>query len=365
MNTHIRGKVILALGADIKNRAVTGDGRVLYAGPDIGDLSEAGNFASFKRGINALIKKIKKKPDIIAHDTHPAYFSSRYAKSLAAVYPFAVLMPVQHHFAHIASVIFERGLKGPVIGVSFDGTGYGADGNIWGGEFLICASGRFRRFARLKYRKMPGGDKVVSEPWRMAVSVLGAGATAFLTHVPAGDVNIVLSMLSKNINCPLTSSAGRIFDAAAALMGLTEYASYEAEGPIRLERICDAKEKGSYRFGAGRESGLIIVDTDGMFRDIIRDIKRGVDPSAISGKFHNTMADIIISVVTPAARKRKINSVALSGGVFLNKVLFAKASEGLKARGFSVYTNTNIPVSDLNVGYGQYYMAGVGSRMLV
>lgn len=348
-------KTILALGADIKNRILLAKGNTLYFGVDIGDLNDAQNFELFKKEIRKGLKEAK--PNIIACDLHPGYFSSQLAKEFSLRLKTYNLKLIQHHHAHIASVIQEHDLKSAVIGVSFDGTGYGTDGNFWGGEFLLTQGSEFRRLAHLKYRKMPGGDKVVSEPWRMVLSILGKKGISHLAGINKKDKELVLTMMAKNINSPLTSSAGRLFDAAAALLGLTVYASYEAEGPIKLEKICDERIKERYEFKIIKENGCHVVDTDRLFLGMVKDLKKGKAKPIIATKFHNSMAEIIIAMVKKLSRAFRIKDVALSGGVFQNNFLKTKVIKEIASTGLNVFTNLHIPVNDLNISLGQYYVS--------
>jgi hydrogenase maturation protein HypF len=350
-------KTIFATGGDIKNKFLFAKGDELYPGPDIGDLSDAENFEKFKKEAHCLAIDKKIKPSVIAYDLHPGYFSTKFAKEkhswLAKKYK---LIPVQHHHAHIASVMYEYDLKEPVIGATFDGTGYGTDGNIWGGEFLLAEGANFKRLAYLKYRPMPGGDKVISEPWRMVLSILAEEGASFIEGVPEKDKKLVLAMLEKGINSPLTSSAGRLFDAASALLGLCVYASYEAEGPIKLEAMCSEEVVESYKFSVMREEDHYIVDTDGVFKGMASDI--GKKPEAlIATKFHNSMAEVISRMVQKLSREYRINKIVLSGGVFQNKFLKKRVLEKLEKTNLKIFTNRSYPAGDLNVALGQYYVS--------
>jgi len=346
---------ILALGADMKSKFLMATEGGLFFGPEIGDLSEAGNYESLKRQLRKALKKFQ--PTIIAHDLHPGYLSTIFAKEHLSLLPCAFLLPVQHHHAHIASVMCEHDLKGPVIGVSFDGTGLGTDGNIWGGEFLIVDKKGFKRAGHLKYWKMPGGDKVITQPWRMALSITGEKGAGFITEVPEKEKELIFTMVSRGINAPLTSSAGRLFDAAAALMGLCVHASYEAEGPIKLESICDKKTRGSYKFKILEENNCDIVDTKDLFAGIIEDMEKREDKGVIAAKFHNSMSKIVVKMVKRLSQKHDIKKVALSGGVFQNDFLKTKVIEGLTQARFKVFINDSIPVNDLNIAVGQYYVS--------
>jgi len=339
----------------MKNKFLVAKGKTLSFGPDIGDLSDAGNHELFKKELRGAVKKFK--PDVIACDLHPGYFSRKIVNESGLQLKAYSLQPVQHHHAHIASVIEEHGLAGPVIGVSFDGTGFGTDGNIWGGEFLLVDKKGFKRLAHLKYYKMPGGEKVVSEPWRMVLSILGERAIPFLKGIRREEKEAVLMMCRRGINSPLTSSAGRLFDAAAALLGICLYASHEAEGPIKLEAMCRRGINEAYAFRTSKEKEIYVIDTESIFLNMLKDIKKGVEKSIIATKFHNSMASVIADTVKSLSRSKRINKIALSGGVFQNKFLKTKVTEKLKSLKLRVFTNEKLPVTDLNISLGQYYVS--------
>ena len=346
-------KKVLALGADVKNRFLLARGKSIHYGPEIGDLSEVANYEVFKKSVNRAIKRTR--PDIIACDLHPNYFSTKFAKELCQLSA-VNCEPIQHHHAHIASVIAEHNLKGPVIGVSFDGTGFGTDGNIWGGEFLIVNRKGFRRLAHLKYHTMPGAEKVVHEPWRMALSIVGKKAISILKGVDKKDKEVVLKMAEKGINSPLTSSAGRLFDAAAALLGVCRFASYQAEGPIKLEALCDGRVRDSYKVKV-KGKDAYIIDTDPIFDGMLKDIKKGRGNKVIATKFHNSMAGIVISMVKRLSKELRICNIALSGGVFQNRFLMNRALEGLEKSGLNIFTNKKYSIGDFNIALGQYHVS--------
>ncbi|MFH0877428.1 MAG: hypothetical protein V1863_04305 [Candidatus Omnitrophota bacterium] len=352
---------VLCVGADIKNRFLIARDQNFFLGPEIGDLDDVLHYESFKREIRQALKKSKAGPSLIACDLHPGYFSTRFAKGLSR--DLAVRhVDVQHHHAHIASVLEEHGLRKPVLGVSFDGTGFGTDDKIWGGEFLLVKKHSFKRLAHLKYLKMPGAEKVVRQPWRMALSVLGKTAVPFLKGIRREDKEIVLSMMSKDTNSPLTSSAGRLFDAAAALMGLCENAAYQAQGPMELEGLCDDSIRARYDFDIGRSDGSYVVDAQGVFFGMVRDLRRGKSPCEISTKFHNSMVEIIVTMVKQLSNDTGLRDVVFSGGVFQNKFLKKWAMKKCALCGFGVFTNERLPVNDLNIAWGQYYVSGRTSQ---
>ncbi len=353
-------KTVLALGADMKNRFLVASGNTLRFGPDINDLNDAQNYEVFKRSISKALKNIK--PDIIARDLHPDYFSTQFAKTFVHSPSSVVHRAIQHHHAHMASVMLEHNLEKPVIGVCFDGTGFGSDSNIWGGEFLLVDRKGFKRLAHLKYNKMPGGERAIKEPWRMALGILGKKAIPFIRGVERRQIEAVLSMCEKNINSPLTSSAGRLFDAAAALLGVCTHASYEAEGPIKLESMCRDLTDGSYKFDISKKNGQYIIDPQGIFTGMLKDLKLSKNKKVIAAKFHNSMACIIVNTVKKLSRDTRRKRVALSGGVFQNEFLKKKTIKKLTSSGFRVFTNEKTPVNDLNISLGQYYVLSASGK---
>lgn len=363
-----KNKTIFAAGSDIKNRFLFAKGKEIYPGPDIGDLNDADNYEKFTKAAARLSKKTG-MCDIAACDLHPGYFSSKFTEARGKGRRH---LRIQHHHAHVASVILEHALTKPVIGVCFDGTGYGADGHIWGGEFLVVDKKGFERAAHLKYRKMPGGDRVVAEPWRMALSVLGERGVRFIKKASKKDKDLILKIMAKDINSPLTSSAGRLFDAAAALLGICVYAAGEAEGPVKLESICDVSERGSYAFRTTEEDDRYIIDAKGLFLGMARDIEKmengkgkrkrekgkgKKEKGKIAARFHNSMSRIIVETVRKISKRTGIKEVALTGGVFQNNFLKAKATCGLEKDGFRVFVNETLPANDLNIAFGQYFVA--------
>ena len=342
-------KTILALGADIKNRILLAKGKTLFFAEDLGDLTLAGNFSRFKKEVNWALKI--SRPDIIACDLHPNYVSSIFAQTIHHS-PFAI----QHHHAHIASVMQEHGLTGSVLGVSFDGSGFGNDGNSWGGEFLLVNKRGFKRLGQLKYQKMPGKDKVVFEPWRMVLSILGNKARPVLKTIKKKKQELIMHMLAKDINLALTSSAGRLFDAAAGLLGLCVNASHEAEGPMRLERICARTVKQHYPFQIEKKGGYLVIDPKPVFLGLLGDLKKGRAADVLSAKFHNSMTEIIVQTVRKLSLSSRAKKIVLSGGVFQNKILLKAAIKRLSSYGFKVFTNRHTPVNDLNISLGQYFI---------
>ncbi len=367
-------KPILACGADLKGAFAFAIGRKAILVDEFGDLSDLDNFTKYSRVIKYYRKKLRINPKIIACDLHSDYFSTRFAKAYILDPVPCTLYPVQHHEAHIASAIIENNIKGNVIGVAFDGTGYGSDGFIWGGEFFIGGLKGFRRAAHLEYIPMPGGEMAIKEPWRMAASYLYRAfgkdfSTSRLVRNYTSsavekhnfglarrikiDTSILLKMIDKNINSPLTSSAGRLFDAAGSLILAKAKVSKEAELPIELERLILPGRSGSYKFRFRPDDEGIIIDTKEIIKGIVKDLSDKAERQEISRKFHNTMALVIAKTVLRLSGKSGIRQAVLGGGVFQNRYLTAKAVELLEAFGLKAYTHSNIPTGDSGIPLGQ------------
>jgi hydrogenase maturation protein HypF len=289
---------------------------------------------------------------------HPDYFSTGFATRLSNDLN-VKLVPVQHHHAHIVSCMAEYGLDGNVIGISLDGTGYGTDGKIWGGEFLIADTGHFTRFTHFDYVSVPGGDIASDEPWRMAYSYLlkyfgpdfDFGSIPSLNKIDKEKKDLVKQMLIKGINSPLSSGAGRLFDAVSAILGLCTESSFDSEAPMRLESVINHNTDLYYPFEFDDTIGF-----SGTFRGILEDLPR-LAISSISAKFHNTIAEIIVRVSVKIRKVIELNRVVLSGGVFQNKYLLEKSVTRLEAEGFKVYTNHLVPANDGGISLGQLVVA--------
>jgi len=273
---------------------------------------------------------------------------------------------VQHHHAHIASVMAEHGVTESVIGVSFDGTGLGDDQHIWGSEFLVCDLAGFRRLAHLEYIPMPGGDMATHEPWRMAVSYLyniyGRDMLdmdlPFLRKLNLLTVEQVIQAIEKNINSPLTSGAGRLFDAAAALLDLCTFSSFHAEAPMRLENIVSTVTRQAYPYDEGAAISMAPA-----FRAMVDEVMGGVDVGLISTKFHNTMGEIIINGVKKISRDSGIRKVVLSGGTFQNSYLSSMVESGLMDAQFRVLFPRQLPTNDGGIALGQLVIAAKKREM--
>lgn len=344
-------KPMLACGADMKGAFALAKGDTAYLFDGFGDLSELDNFAKYEKTIKASCNKLKIKPRIIACDLHPSYFSTQLAESLQLKACSLKLYKIQHHEAHIASAIVDNNIKGELLGVAFDGTGYGSDGKIWGGEFFAGSVKNLKRITHLDYIPMPGGEACVKEPWRMAASylysVFGEGFLKlkinFIKDIDNKRWDVLKSMIDKKINSPLTSSMGRLFDAIGSLILNKSYAQFEAELPIGLEKIADKDIDASY-------------DPDNsakIIKGVVRDLEKRTADSIISAKFHNSVAGLILKT----AKKAKIKKIVLSGGVFQNIYLVNKTVSLLNKNNFKVYTHSGIQTNDYGIPIGQIVIA--------
>lgn len=358
---------ILAYGGDLKGAFALAKGKRAYLVDGFGDLSRLENFEKFETLIRRYEKKLNIKPRTIACDLHPEYASARIAECYTLYAKRYTLKKIQHHKAHIASAIIDNAIKGEVIGAALDGTGFGEDGKFWGGEFFTGGLREFSRAAHLEYVAVPGMDMAVSQPWRMAASFLYLAYgnkfldlnIPFIEKLDRKRWDLLRHMIDNNINCPLSSSAGRLFDAVASLVLVKESSRFEAELPIELERAADRSCSGSYDFTMSHKEGMQVINTRDIIKGIVKDLRKGTDVSMISGKFHNTVARIIYKVSARLRKRLGINKVALSGGVFQNKLLSERASEMLRRGGFKVYTHSNIPTTDSGIPIGQIAIAGL------
>jgi hydrogenase maturation protein HypF len=341
---------ILACGADLKGAFALAKGPDAYLFDGFGDLSDLDNFTRYEKAVGRAKKELNIRPQVIVCDLHPGYFSSRFARD-HAVHVFQA----QHHEAHVASVMADNNIRGDVLAVAFDGTGYGLDGNIWGGEFFTGNAESFKRIAHLEYIPMPGGEMCIKEPWRMAAghlySVFGGGFIKlkidFVKTVDRKKWAVLKNMIDKKINSPLTSSMGRLFDAVGSMIFNKERVNFEAELPIALEEIAAPGIDDSYR----SDSSANII------KGIVRDIEKKTDPSIISAKFHNSVTEMILK----AARRSKMKRIVLSGGVFQNRYLINRAVKLLNKNNFKVYTHCDVQTNDSGIPIGQVAIANARS----
>jgi hydrogenase maturation protein HypF len=345
---------VLACGAELKNTFCLAKGRHAFVSHHIGDLENYETLRSFTAGIEHFGRLFDVCPEVVAHDLHPEYLSTKYARELDGV----ELFGVQHHHAHIASCLADNGEAGPVLGVAFDGTGYGTDGTIWGGEFLRADLRGFERLGHLAAVPMPGGAAAIKQPWRMAAAYLEddtAGLEVFRRNEARWPS--VLSMARSGTNSPLTSSAGRLFDAVASLLGLRDTINYEGQAAIELEQIADPGEQSGYRTEIA-ESGPLVVRGAGLVRSCAEDLRAGVAVPVIAARFHRGVVDAILRSCVVLAERTGLRTVALSGGVFQNLLLLDGVVSALEGNGLRVLTHSRVPTNDGGISLGQAVVAG-------
>ncbi len=354
---------MLATGAELKNTFCLSNGRYAFLSHHIGDMENFETLQSFEQGVAHFEKLFRVQPALIAYDLHPNYLASRYARERAEREGITAVA-VQHHHAHIAAVMAENGHPGdrPVIGVSFDGTGYGDDGAIWGGEFLIADYARYERPFHLVYTPLPGGDTAVREPWRLALAWLrhcGFGISDFRLLISSQIPNpkaeiapLVWQQMERGINAPLTSSMGRLFDAVAALVGLRHSVNYEAQAAIELEALVDPNESGAYPFTIHNS-----IDPAPLIHAILADLRQNTPIPTIAARFHNGVAQMTLDVCRELRRRTGINEVALSGGVWQNVTLLQKTVQLLQQEQFTLLLHSQVPPNDGGLALGQTAVA--------
>ncbi|HEY2800301.1 MAG TPA: carbamoyltransferase HypF [Chthoniobacterales bacterium] len=349
---------VLAVGAHLKNTVALSVDRNVFISQHIGDLATKQAHDAFSRSAADLPRLYETQPEVIAHDLHPEYLSTKYARERPGRH-----VPVQHHWAHVAACMAENEIEPPALGIAWDGTGYGTDGTIWGGEFLRATpDGSFERVAHLRTFSLPGGDQAVKEPRRSALGLLyelkgeqlwqGADFPAAFAE---NEEPILRQMLRKQINCPITSSAGRLFDAVAALIGLRQKASFEGQAAMQLEFAADPEIRDAYPFSC-RVGKPAVIDWDTSVAALLGDIRERKPPGVMAAKFHNTLVEMIVAVARLAAEPK----VLLSGGCFQNRLLSERAIARLRKEGFQPYWHRFIPPNDGGISFGQV-VAAAGS----
>ncbi len=358
-------KEVLACGGELKNTVCLTKGRYAFLSQHIGDLKNYETLQYFEETIERFRRLFKINPKIIAYDLHPQYLSTRYALEQEDI----ELIGVQHHHAHLASCMADNGLNGlkeRVIGVIYDGTGYGTDGQIWGGEFLVGDYRDFKRVAHLRYIPLPGGDSAIKKPYRVALSFLqeiwGRDYSTrldieLLNRISRDESEFIARMIEVGLNTPLTSSCGRLFDAVSSLCGVRDTINYEGQAAIELEMIADPRISDSYRYGINEEEESWIVDTLPIIEEVIYDLNRGQPRSTISAKFHNTVAEFSLDLCKKIRDREGINKVVFSGGVFQNMFLSERMMRNFDKAGFEVYIHSQVPPNDGGISLGQAVIA--------
>ena len=347
---------LLATGPELKNTFCITRERYAFLSQHIGDMENYETLRSFEDGIGHFEHLFRIQPDAIACDLHPDYLSSRYAAHRAEQNNLP-LFRVQHHHAHIAACMADNGLDGsqPVIGLAFDGTGYGEDGAIWGGEFLLADYAGYQRLYHFDYFPLPGGDVAIKRPARTALALLWSldlewdEGLAPVKDLCFEERQALRIQLERGLNTPPTSSLGRLFDAVSSLTGMRQRVNYEAQAAMEFEAVLDPFETGAYRFDVGEA----VVETGEVIQNLLRDFRSGVSASVISARFHNGLAELSHQVCVGIRHETGINEVALSGGVWQNKALLRKAISVLRRDGFIVYQHHQVPANDGGLSLGQ------------
>jgi hydrogenase maturation protein HypF len=418
-----KAKQVLGCGAEMKNTFCLTKDNYAFLSQHIGDMENMETLEHFDSTISLYKRLFRIEPEIVAHDLHPDYLATKYARELGKFD--LKLIPVQHHHAHIVSCMVDNGVESPVIGVAFDGTGMGTDGHIWGGEFLVADYHGFKRLGHLEYLPLPGGDIAIKRPYRIAIayilSLLGEDALnaviatltqtsclqgrelgegeakqSQLSAVSELEIEIIKRQIERGLNSPLTSSLGRLFDAVSALIGIRGEIDYEGQAAVELEMAaykacpellaschsepfssCHSRESGnlaqgklpeetnnkeSYPYNIIEDKGVRIVQLSELLSAIIEDLKQGISQGKISVKFHNTVAQMVNDMCHLIANETGIKQVAISGGVFQNRLLLRKTISLLETSGFRVLTHRQVPCNDGGISLGQAIIANFAKR---
>jgi hydrogenase maturation protein HypF len=352
---------ILAVGGELKNTICLTKGRHAFLSQHVGDLENVEGYKFFEEAVIHLQNILEIKTEVVAYDLHPDYFSTKWAQQQHGKH----LVGVQHHHAHIASCMAENQLQGKVIGFALDGTGYGTDGNIWGGEVLVAGYKDFERAAHFEYVGMPGGDVAIREPWRMAVSYLVHHYRReflnfdipFVRQLQNRPTELLIRMLERKVNSPLTSSCGRLFDAVAAIAGVRQRVNYEAQAAIELEMAISGDDDEAYPFDLQANDTCSVIGTRLLFESLIADLRTGVPVTTISRRFHNGLVEVFTRSANAIRERTSLNRVCLSGGTFHNNYLLEHLTSKLAAHGFEVFTHSEVPAGDGGLSLGQALVA--------
>lgn len=356
----------LAVGADLETTFALGRDQQAFVSQHLGDLEHLRAQQAFEDAVIHYEKLFAVAPEVVVHDAHPDYASTRFALKLAHARGLE-RVAVQHHEAHIASCLAEHGVEGPVIGVAFDGTGHGSDGTIWGGEFFVGEGASLRRVGHLRAVPLPGGDSAVREPWRMAVAYLhdaGAPLEVLSAQVPQANLERVRALVARHGACPRTSSAGRLFDAVSAIAGVCLEVSYEGQAAIELEWASPPLEGApEFPFELERDADQLVVDTRPLVRGVVEAVLARVPASEVARRFHATLASATVAVCEVLRAEFRLQRVALGGGVFANTRLSEELERRLGARGFELFRPSALPPGDGGISLGQLVIAGARSAL--
>ncbi|MEU0991385.1 carbamoyltransferase HypF [Streptomyces sp. NPDC005953] len=354
---------VLAVGGDLKNTFAVADGRSAWLSGHIGDMDDLATLSAFDRAVDHLVAVTGVTPRRVAADRHPGYRSGKRARHRAGAERVSL---VQHHHAHIAAAMAEHGLDGalPVIGVAFDGTGYGDDGAVWGGEVLVADYAAHRRFGQLRYVPLPGGDAAVARPYRMALAHLWAAGIDWAPDLPCVEAcpeterRVLARQLATGAACVPTSSMGRLFDAVSSLAGVCHRAGYEAQAAIEWEGAAYAHGPADgYRFALALEDGRWVADPAPVLVDLVADLRAGAEAGLTAARFHTAVAELVGDLCVRAREEHGLETVALTGGVFANALLLSACVRGLAADGFTVLRHQSVPPNDGGLALGQLMVA--------
>ncbi|MFC7039364.1 carbamoyltransferase HypF [Nonomuraea rubra] len=345
---------VLACGAELKSTFCLAQGRRAFVSQHLGDLENHDTLRTFVEGIDHYCGLFGIHPEVVAHDLHPGYLSTRHALEITGVEH----VGVQHHHAHIAACLADNGDPGPVIGVAFDGLGHGTDGTLWGGEFLRADLAGYERLGHLAQIPMPGGAAAVRQPWRMTAAYLRDDHPGLdVARRNAGRWADAVHLAATGLDSPLTSSAGLLFDAVSALLGIRDKITYEGQAAIELEQRADPAETGAYPAALTTTSGPLIVEAGDLVRAAADDLTAGTDPGVIAGRFHNGVAAAITRTCVALRQATGLTAVALSGAVFQNALLLDRTVQRLRAAGFRVLKHVRVPPNDGGLSLGQAAIA--------
>lgn len=353
-----RTEPLLAVGGELKNTLGYSRDDTAFISQHIGDLTNVRAMDFFHHTRNHLKSILEVEPGLIACDLHPRYLATQWAADQTGI----ATLGVQHHHAHLASVMAENRLSDPVIGLIMDGTGYGMDGTVWGGEVLIGDYSSFRRFAHFENIPLPGGDKAIKEPWRMGVSyLLHTFGENYQRYIPSDwkqfPVAQIKQMIEKKINTPLTSSCGRLFDGIAALCGGRTHISYEAQAAVEFQHRMKPATLRPLSYEISRVNGHYEVVIAPIVKDAVELLKAGAELSEISFRFHQMLVEVFLDLAERARRETGLERVALSGGIFQNTYLFEHVTQHLEGKGFHIFTHARVPTNDGGISVGQLAVA--------
>jgi hydrogenase maturation protein HypF len=350
---------VLAVGAALKSAICVARGPYAFVSPHIGDLENLETYVSYQDMVERMTELFRVRPIAVAHDLHPDYLSTRYALGLDPALP---RVAVQHHHAHVAACMAEHRLTGPVIGVAFDGAGYGPDGAVWGGEFLVADYTGFERVAHLGYVPMPGGDRAAREPFRMALAHLLRAFGEWdpdlspVREATDAERRMIRWQMERELNAPHTSSMGRLFDAVASLAGVRHRARFEAQAAMELEALAEGLAGASYPVEI-TDGTPLVLEPGPMIRGVVDDLAEGTPATRIAARFHATVAEAVVQISKRVRASRGLDRVVLTGGVFQNAILLGATRQGLDACGFEVFSHHLVPPNDGGIALGQAAVA--------